>query len=216
MTLNNIPNPKTVHEIYRKLLEYGNTCFHCGITYKQIKQNLIKDGFYIEGQAESQLLHLFNYNYYCHTPTCLNPKKNEVDNDCGCNEDDFNCVDNCLHYLSKEGCIDLTKLLDSELNNKTAKENNDTSKTNLKIATITKNLGIVALIISIIGLFPIGIFIIDWLNTSTKKDLQKSQIIKTDSMQHSKTVDSTSNYHKNIEKHRIIYSFQYDNLKNVP
>jgi hypothetical protein len=166
--------PKTVHEIYRKILEYGNSCFHCGITYKQIKDKLILEGYYQEGQAESQLLHLFDYNYHCHTPTCLNPCKNEINNGCECDKEDFDCVENCLHYLSKEGCIDLTKLLDSELNNKSAELNNETSKQNyqialentktskdsLKIARKSRNLGRVALLISLI---PIGLTIFESL-----------------------------------------------------
>ena len=178
---NNIINPKTVHKIYRKILEYGNNCFHCGITYKEIKQNLINDKFYIEGQAESQLLHLFNYNYHCHNATCLNPHKNEINEDCGCNEDGFDCVKNCLHYLSKEGCIDLTKLLDSDLNNKSAIANNDAASKNLKISNTTKNLGIGALVISAIGLVLTIYSTYNLLNKPTlETNIEKPNLQKQD------------------------------------
>lgn len=178
---NNIINPKTVHEIYRKILEYGNTCFHCGITYQHLKDRLICEKYYEEGQAEKQLINLFNYNYSCYHDTCTNPNKKKILDDCGCEDDNYDHLNNCPQYLSKEGCLDLIKLLDSDLNNKSAIANNDAASKNLKISNTTKNLGIGALVISAIGLVLTIYSTYNLLNKPTlETNIEKPNLQKQD------------------------------------
>ena len=155
---------KKLEEIYLKLLTYGNECFHCGITFEEVKQRLISDTLFQEGQSLDIFRQLFIFSYDDYSSTCKNPISDK--DNCNCEEDTFDHFTNCPHYLSKEGCLNLIELSDSFLNQSSAKKN-------LESAKISKNLGIIAICIASVSLISP---IIDIVNYFGKKD--KSELLE--------------------------------------
>lgn len=175
---------KSGHEVYKKILEYGNECFTCGITFPDLKQRLIQVEYFDKDESDDTLIDLFLFSFIEKLDTCKSPNKDKEN--CNCDDDDFDHLNNCLHRLSKQGCMDLVSLIQSENNEKAAADNLKAAIENLKaaqdgveISKTSRNIAWVALGISIISLLPSikdSIF-----GTSADKQLQQI-LYKEDSL----------------------------------
>lgn len=136
-------------KVYFKILEYGSNKLHEGITYPEIKENLINDGLFREGQDQSYLLDWFNESFYHRESDCKCPRTD----DCGCNQDDpcekFDHNSNCKHHINSESCMNLLHLVESENN----KEITDKSMRITKYALLIALIALVSPIIDTYSIF---------------------------------------------------------------
>jgi len=168
----------STQDIYLKMLEYGNECFSCGITFKEVKQRLIEDNLYEVGQSEYPLLLLFEMAFIHVHESCTNPDKPAQD--CGC-DDSYDHLNKCPHYFSRFGCMDFVKLADAIANEKAAQENQSAAATNLEAAKKSLRLGYIAIFVAFIS----GILqFLDYIKPTDKSETAELQkiAIKQDSL----------------------------------
>lgn len=132
MNKNNLP----AYEIYYKMLELGSKHFKDGITYPEIKNNLIKDRCVLNDENEQYLLDWFDESFYHRESDCQCPRKN----DCGCDGDDpcdnFDHVSKCKHHIHSESCINFLSFKESNNNLKIARTSLTISKFAIGIALL--------------------------------------------------------------------------------
>lgn len=180
---------KSAQNIYLKMLSYANECFSCGVTYKQVKENLTRDGLIEQDSPDHPLLILFDRAFYHLHETCKNPDKPKEDYGC---DDKYDHYSNCPYFLSREGCVDFIKITDAlaneeaaRLNSLAATANLNSSKTSIKVAVVASIIAGMAFILQIYGLFSTSC---DKEQLQTLKEIQ----LRTDSIyseiyfQHSK------------------------------